>query len=183
MTCHRLLLLADMNVPLHVWDRELGLRFRNLFRSCWDRVPADVRQAVLFFWGSKGDGVLPRAEFSDVWGDSHCSCGQVRYSGLEMRFSESAFRALLGPGRTQVNTVEAAAFVIAHELAHVYQKALGFRPGGINEADNEAEADEFATSWGFDDSLFRAIQLVAQEHGDDFEYACKTINSLGGESS
>jgi hypothetical protein len=43
-----------------------------------------------------------------------------------------------------------ALWIIAHELAHVYQKAIGGSPGGTSEAENETDANRIAESWGFD---------------------------------
>ena len=87
-----------------------------------------------------------------MWCDSNFAFGQVGAMGagiLHIYFAADAFE-LLPTG--------AAEFIVAHELAHVMQVAIG-RPRRFSRKTDwnyEREADEFAKSWGFDN-----IQLIA----------------------
>lgn len=106
-------------------------------------------------------------EFSDVWNGSDESFAQVKRCGTIMKFSASAF-AMLPPS--------IAHWIIGHELAHVFQKACGKRPGGEGRVENEQDADRIATSWGFD-KTHRIMLRIFMEEGRklSFEQACAEI--------
>lgn len=44
----------------------------------------------------------------------------------------------------------AIAWLIAHELAHMYQKVQGKSPGGETKDQNEDDANAIAIEWGFE---------------------------------
>jgi hypothetical protein len=68
-----------------------------------------------------------------------------------------------------------ARWVIAHELAHVYQKTIGRVPGGENEQNNEQEADRIAESWDFDKTPFTIMYLLCRNRKLSVEDACKEV--------
>jgi hypothetical protein len=146
-------------------DCDNGRQFVRLFRSCWKQVPYASRRAILAYWKSSEFPYHPSFEFSDMWNSEACFA-QVR-NGVELRFSATAFAVF--PDKT-------ARWVVAHELAHVYQKALGKAPGGHSEDENEADANRIAEGWGFDKTPF--FMLGVLQHKLSFEDACKRIIEL-----
>src|SRR4029077_20297246 len=95
----------------------------------------------------------PCIELSDLWRDTEKAFAQVTAVGFEIKFSRSAFEVL--PER-------AAKFLIAHELAHVYQKAIGIKPGGASEDQNENDANNLASTWGFDEIGLHDVERLLQ---------------------
>lgn len=116
-------LLRDHEIRLTVWG-DGGQKFVRLFRACWDQLPYKARRLILTYWKSGKTASEPLIELSDMWVDSKTSFAQVTDQGTELRFSARDFALL---------PVLVARWVVAHELAHVYQKALGRRPGGVSE--------------------------------------------------
>jgi hypothetical protein len=90
--------------------------------------------------------------------------------GSEIKFRKSSFEVL---------PQAAAAYVIAHELAHVYQKCLGRHPGGRDDAENERHADLLAKGWGFCPTVYDLIRLLEKAPGRDFRSACAEVKKLG----
>ncbi len=93
----------------------------------------------------------PLIELSNMWADCETNFGQVRDAGLEIRFHAASFEVLPD---------EIGGSIIAHELAHVFQKALGMRPGGDNESDNETDADRITGEWGFDLGVLKFLKTM-----------------------
>jgi len=140
--------------------------FLKEFRSAWSLLPTEVREKILQFWASRP--YPPIIELSDVWSPK-AAVGQVRHTGQELKFRAECFLLF----RTK-----AAQWIIAHELAHLYQKALGRPPGGESEEKNEAEANEFARSWGFDDSEANLLVFYASMHDVPWSEACSVIYGI-----
>jgi len=71
----------------------------------------------------------------------------------------------------------AARWIIAHELAHVYQKAIGRQPcgmnedGELNEDENETHADGLVKEWGFPSESRTLIDMLIGKLG--LEGACR----------
>jgi hypothetical protein len=143
--------------------------FVRLFRDCWKRIPFKARRAILAHWQNSPVSWYPKIELSNSWGDAQTCFGQVRHAGLEVRFSAKDF-ALLPD--------EVASWIIAHELAHVYQKATGKRPGGDALESNEEDADEIAPSWGFDRTLRAFLGHLQASEGLSVEDACKRLAEM-----
>ena len=120
-----------------------GVAFVKLFRGCWQRIPLVHRRKIC---ATLRASQFRRIELSNMWCDSSFAFGQVGAMGagiLHIYFAADAFE-LLPTG--------AAEFIVAHELAHVMQVAIG-RPRRFSRKTDwnyEREADEFAKSWGFD---------------------------------
>ena len=85
---------------------------------------------------------------------------------MELKFNAEAFD-ILPPS--------VARWIIAHELAHVYQKACGQVPGGEDEHQNENDADRIAEGWGFDKSPRTLLELLQQNRGLTLGQACEAI--------
>ena len=142
-------LLDDHPYEFFCPSASAGERFRALFREAWNRIPAAPRDQILTYW-SEANGV-PTFAVTDDWIDSSESHAQVTQNGRRIDFNLESFELL---------PKEASLFTIAHELAHVLQKALGLKPGGTSVEENEAEADSIALSWGFDRAVSLALQML-----------------------
>lgn len=160
-------LLPDQPFRLTTSESDPG-KFVALFCDCWTRIPESDRCVISDFWNELNHG--PLIELSDCWGDSNESFAQVTRGGAIVRFGAKDF-AVLPPC---VST-----WIIAHELAHVYQKAVGQKPGGESEKTNEAEADSIAKSWGFDDMPRIILDLLMRGPKQlSFEAACKELPNI-----
>jgi hypothetical protein len=144
-------------------------RFVDLFQSCWKQLPQKVRRRITEYWKRRavldpatGQECGPWIQLSDDWHDSETCFGQVRNCGMEVRFSARAFDEL--PYR-------AARWVIAHELAHVYQKTIGRCPGGLNANENERHANGLVKDWGFPRESRFLIDVFIDKLG--LEGACR----------
>jgi len=166
MSERRLRLLPRRKITVWVHSGD-GERFVDLFRSCWKQLPQAVQRRISMHWKSTRDQYCPRIELSDIWGESQTCYGQVRNHGMEMRFSASKF---------DERPYHAARWVIAHELAHVYQKAIGRQPGGMNEDENERDADGLAKKWGFPSESSTLIDMLIGKLG--LEGACRRAGDI-----
>lgn len=142
--------------------------FARLLCNVWNRIPMAVQQSIVEYWNLYGatyePPLQPHFELSnylpvDVY-------GQVNLNGMELKFSSSAF---------EVFPDSVASWVVAHELAHVYQKARGLPPGGDDYGENEEHADSLARSWGFEEHRFQLMILLQNKIGS-LELACQNIN-------
>ena len=140
--------------------------FVNSFNDCWKRIPQHDQAQILDYWQNQCGERGPKIELSDQWYDSKTCFGQVRQQGAEIRFAKSL---TLLPR-------DARSFLIAHELAHVYQKCIGRRPGGDNATENEENADRIAEEWGFSRSPLTLVKYRTKDLG--FEAACRLVNEL-----
>lgn len=145
-------------------------RFVAQFRDCWERIPISARHEILAYWKKETSAGYPRIELSDMWGDSETNFAQVRHMGMELRFSAHDFLVLPD---------SIAHWVIAHELAHVFQKTAGKVPGGANEAENERDADVIAMRWGFAKSHRTLLAVLMQEANISVDVACQKLVELG----
>ncbi len=153
----------DYKINCHHHD---GKQFVSIFRNTWKKIPYKVRRAILKYWRESNWPV--GFELSNMWGSGYDPklSAQVRHEGCLMKFRQSDFEVL---------PEKVAEFLIAHELAHVYQKACGRRPGGESEEENENHANHLASSWGFYTSLYYEWCQLMSERGMSFEEACKKI--------
>ncbi|MBE7464241.1 MAG: hypothetical protein HS116_12250 [Planctomycetes bacterium] len=128
-----------------------GPEFVREFRQCWKQIPLSSRRAIVRHW--KSSARLPLFELSNMWADSEKSFAQVSQKGMELKFSQKDI-LFLPSGVMQ--------WVIAHELAHVYQKSIGRKPGGSSDRENERDADRIAKEWGFDPSRFSLLVILSE---------------------
>ena len=105
-----------------------------------------------------------------MWGHAAFSFAQVGSNGMVLRFSAEDF--MVFPDKI-------AQRIIAHELAHVFQKATGRLPGGQNEDENEDDANRIADSWGFDNSAVLMLKILIQERQLPVANAVREIAKLG----
>ncbi|MBI3824073.1 MAG: M48 family metallopeptidase [Planctomycetes bacterium] len=140
-------------------------RFVTLFQSTWKRIPEDDRRLIGDYWSEAKPTRIPICELSNCWIDHAGKYGQCTANGYELRFDASAFLIL---------PENVATFVIAHELAHVFQKAEGNCPGGANQQENEGDANFIAEKWKFD--RIALLTLEAFVKLDGFEKACRTLS-------
>lgn len=157
----------------HSWvlvaDTDRVESFLCLFRSCWDKVPAAAQTAITEHWGGSPVPLHPKIELSDCWADSNDCFAQTGFNGMELRFSRRDFAILPD---------SVATWIIAHELAHVYQKAIGRRPGGASEDENEADADSIASGWGFD-KIMKVLLDAQLRRGRSLDKACEVLRKFG----
>lgn len=161
-------LLPGHEFHINCWDDD-GRHFVKLFRETWQQLPLTVRRAILRFWREHGNEWLPLIELSNLWAP-HDSYGQVGRVGMELKFRQEAFAHFPTP---------AAQWVIAHELAHIYQKACGREPGGENERENEDDANNLAKAWGFERTCLLTLNMMQNNRGLSIEDACQELNRLG----
>lgn len=155
-------LLRHHKLQIHCWDDD-GTRFVKLFRDTWKSLPLTVRRAILRFWRENA----PLIELSNMWTPGN-SYGQVGRNGMQIKFRQEAFADF---------PTKAAHWVIAHELAHVYQKACGRPPGGENEIENEDHADGLANEWGHDRICLSWLEM-SEVHRGSFVDACESIKQF-----
>jgi len=157
-------LLAGHRFNVHCFNNDGG-QFVEVFRDTWKRLPLRVRRAMCGFWRQGTTEYEPQIELSDCW-SPESSYAQVTRAGMEVKFRQEAFACF---------PREAAQWIIAHELAHVFQKACGRVPGGDAESENEKHADDLAREWGFDQGCLCAIHML-QDHDDlSFTDACNEL--------
>jgi hypothetical protein len=164
-------LLPGHKVAVHCIDDD-GRHFVRLFRATWKRLPLTVRRGILRYWrqmGPRWGWAPPFIELSDSW-SPHDSYGQVGFLGMELRFRQEAFARL---------PLAIACCVIAHELAHVYQKVCGRRAGGENERENEKHADSLIEKWGFDRGCLSILNVMRSKRGLSLAEVCEEVKSLG----
>ena len=147
--------------PVHSEEIVLG-RFIPLFRKVWEKIPPQHAEKLYAEWKRRqSDGVTPWICL-DHWMDSGVR-GCVGCSD-EFRIGLNDFMNMPD---------DAAMFLIAHELAHLYQSAQGVRPAGgatncayFHDADGhlwggtqdrEGDADRIARSWGFSQAARDAL--------------------------
>ena len=153
-------LLTNENVWLDSWDADEEI-FVRMFRECWARLPSSMTQKIGAYWNSF-DGGDVKVELSNMWKDAVDSFAQVRKGGYAIRFDSDSM---------PVFPRKAAIAVIVHELAHVYQKAIGRQPGGVNEVENEDEANQLMREWGFERKCLDFVKSLLSL-GMEFSEAC-----------
>lgn len=124
-----------------------GERFARLFRETWVRIPLYARRYILKHW--KSDDVLrfavrysPSIELADTWdGKKPGDAGWAHRGGHSLRFARR---------RVEKMPDEVVCDLIAHELAHVFQWAIGEDLNSLDAFNIEIIADEIMESWGFD---------------------------------
>jgi hypothetical protein len=149
---------------------EEGRRFVDLFRETFRQLTADIRERIVAFWRLSQWVFF---QLADDWGNEELA--QVSHGGYALRFRAEAFGCL---------PRKAAQWIIAHELAHVYQKVSGRAPGGICETENEAHATSLAKEWGFSPECFEIVDMIATNRGMNIKDACATgfVRQLCGDS-
>ena len=165
MAIHYYQLIPSQRIRLVAIDCE-GDDFSDLFRKCWRKLPLTARRSICAFWRDPKERE-PLVELSDLWIDSKDAFAQVTNWGRELRFSASAFKVL---------PYCAGSFIVVHELAHVYQKALGGVPGGESSLENEDDANRIAKEWGFDDMVIGIISILLKTM--PLEQACERLEQM-----
>ncbi len=145
MAIKQIRLIPHLKIYLHVFDGD-GRLFVKRFRETWTRLPLGVRRKISSYWRSNKYGFQPFIELSNFFGRDDIY-GQVKNDGYTVKFRASEFDEM--PDKT-------AHWIIAHELAHVYNRAIGNSPffseeGGfsIDEERNEEAVNKLVESWGF----------------------------------
>ena len=149
----------------HVDGREVADRFAEQFAATWRRIPIGARRRVLHYWRTFDFGIvplmaIPTIELSPCWATRQNGTiikqplGFCTAIGTMLRFWEPAVRLLPDD---HLHTL------IAHELGHVFLKAVGQNDpsyGSKSEADNafgeEIDVYETIMDWGFDDDALDA---------------------------
>lgn len=162
----RLLRGHEFSIDCHDDD---GKWFVELFRSTWRLLPLSVRRAILKFWRHQNTTSYLLIELSNLWAPEN-SFGQVGCNGKELKFRQKVFSRI--PPR-------AARWLIAHELAHVFQKACGRRPGGEDELENEDHADGLVKEWGIDDSVYILLDIYMTRGQESLLNACEILKKDG----
>src|SRR5438067_435227 len=164
----RLLPIApDDRLYVSVWTGTKSQEFVDAFRNVWNSIERPTRDRIVAFWITHAPSGKPQIEYSNCWRPAKDGI----YATTAAFQGEMQFVA----ARVDPMPIDAKTFLIAHELAHVYQKARGDRPvpspdsdailfrsqAGIlsTEEENEADADEIAASWGYPRGPLRDWQL------------------------
>lgn len=134
--------------PLYSFDGDPGA-FVELFQSVWARIPVEFTRSITDIFQPFSVRFLLSNDCVRKFGP-----GQVKtdLSGIEVWFWADAFTWL---------PKNAADWVIAHELAHVYQKCPG-APSSPDYDKNERIADELARGWGFSDTECLHIRMLRE---------------------
>jgi hypothetical protein len=151
-------LLPRHGVYFTAWqvNRQEVDRFCGLFQAVWRRLPLGVRRSILDLWRSqvevyrwtkrptghpKATGWPPKYAAAHLiggpWRTSR-AMGTTSLGGLEMTF-EARFINEWAPLVAQL---------MAHELAHVFQHAAGYRER-MTTRQCEADAHRLQAEWGF----------------------------------
>jgi hypothetical protein len=148
---HVVPLLARHSVFLFAPEYD-GERFVRLFRYAWSRLPLWVRRRILAHWRDGDHGTIfrqllkssPQIELVGSWPGRNNALACVKANGHHLRFWSQIVH------RFPDELVED---LIAHELAHVLQGAIGRLTYDADVNDDE-ELEEDANlkmeSWGFD---------------------------------
>lgn len=123
-------------LSLTVYDGD-GERFAGLFLEVWRQLPLSVREKILGHWSNDENPDL-LLELSNGWKNCTTRDGETSLCGCSVKFSAAKMDLVFDVS---------AKFLIAHELAHVYQYAT--RTNRRPYEDLESEADELADHWGF----------------------------------
>ncbi len=166
----RLRLLRGQPFHINVKDAD-GRRFVRLFRQCWRQLPFNDRRKIISFWKNL-EFPYPVFELSNMWEGVDENLGQTDENGARIRFNADAFPHMPD---------QAAVAVIAHELAHVFQKVLGRLPGGENEEENEQHANRIVDDWDINRNPRLWIIAAQEEKGLSFEDACEKVRKLVNE--
>ena len=148
--------------------------FVELFRHTWSKLPLGARRSILASWRTRSIPV--QFELSDAWSPSE-AYAQVRNGGLKMCFRKSVFAQF---------PAKSGAWVISHELAHVFNHATGISHTdvladetlsaesrrNIFEMLNEAAANNVAEDWGFSRSQLNFIEILSSEKSISIVDAC-----------
>lgn len=171
----------------HGNDRQFAVRFRDT----WKKLPLFARRRLLLHWREDQDlartvvGIYdiskfqpqsgrqliisPRIELLSGWlgprGDNIVDAPRHPPKEVGHTFAQGHLLRFHAPhvDRMPVSVTEC---LIAHELAHAYQFAIGiaedFGPYETNSYEWEADAEDTLTNWGFED---RIIDKWAEEVG------------------
>lgn len=133
-----------------------GQQFAVLFQEVWQGIPEGVHLAIVAFWREHAPFGRPMIEYSNQWSPK----------GENIRATTAAFGGEMQFLARELDPLpdDAVRFIIAHELAHVFQKARGDTLHFPNNGEtlymgadgrrrtvqeNEVDADQLAESWGF----------------------------------
>jgi hypothetical protein len=111
-----------------------------LFNATWRRLPGEVRASILNLWQPSIETLptfVPVRLIGRNWPRSQRATGFVSHEGTEIAFDGPRLVEEFPPYATET---------IAHELAHVYQYAIGRR---MDLIDAEADVDRLLREWQF----------------------------------
>ncbi len=142
---------SDLYLPILGYGDDV--RFAEIFRDTWRRIPLWGRRGLVGYWRKDGRNSLvaymsPRIELLREWieRDDGNIFGAVARAGHQLQFWAPVVDAF-----PEVHVGE----LIAHELAHVFLVARGWE-GTTNrkvhrwDDPTEVEADKVMEDWGFD---------------------------------
>jgi hypothetical protein len=132
-----------------------GKHFAQLFIETWKRIPLGDRRKILKWWRC---GYVPKHPVVELLNDlasrrvgRYEKIGECSWYGYLLRFSQEWAKP---------TSEEKVRSVIAHELAHVYQRAISVmedydiancqRFDGSFQDPVDEDADEIIAFWGFD---------------------------------
>ena len=127
-------------------------RFAGIFKYTWKKIPTKARRALVKYWQAAFPPfpfVIPRIALDESQ-DRPGVEATTAVLGSFLWFFATAIRA---------HTDEYVAYLVAHELAHVYQIATkAFSHAKRKKRQMENDADLIVHKWGFD--IFRAEKLL-----------------------
>ena len=162
--------LPDRKILIVEFDDGVELLLKQL-NAALERIPTEQGIEILNYLERASQfGHTPIIEWSNMWGPSD-AIGQFVPAEFILKFRSDEL--CFYPDN-------AFQWIIAHEFAHVYQKAIGRKPGGKSEQENEREADGIAKDWGF--NCFSADLIVRDQfdNGTSVEEACENAREIDG---
>lgn len=139
--------------------------FLFLFRKTWEQIPSEAQKKILGFWFSRAvesdkGPIHVRFELSNFW-NNEAIYAQIKEGGRKACFRESLFAVM---------PESVGLWIVAHELAHVFNRSLSERwydkylldAPDIYYEENERAADQLANSWGFDRSQLNFLEIVSE---------------------
>jgi len=127
--------------PLNVFDFEDGPHFVKTFEEALHKLPLSAQQVIRDYWLVTPD--LVWLEIESDWKGHITRNAEVNEAGRSIAFNGIEFSKMPEP---------VAMFVIAHELALVYQH--GTAKAGKADCDLEDQANKLANEWGFDEPAY-----------------------------
>jgi hypothetical protein len=139
-----------------------GKRFARLFAETWRRLPYRVRRHVLKHWRESDLSFVnysPQIELVDFWSQRMVEAG---LGGDKAAVFCLGHRLVFWTKIVDAYPDDLVRDLIAHELAHVYQWAIGCDLDEMEPMLCESEADLLVETWGFSSTAMDEWDL---EHG------------------
>jgi hypothetical protein len=183
MPINRLIPLPHSTVELRVCSFDVDVddsdisRFVSVFLDLWNRIDAHHRECIQNHWATLRARHHPKMELQIPWTGNKDAMASTEARGGELKYCWKTCKLLPD------DILQA---VIAHEMGHVYQGAIGKFRDNITRNDLlglievlalplkenaliEIHADEMAMRWGFDPVLIDAYRLQYHDfrNGED----------------